>query len=103
MTLEDMNHPNFQVKGSLDTGWGAKEAVVYDPKVGVKRNTTLGVSVRPEANAINVLQTCNYKSVKTGPLFKITFFPTYCQIQNADAGFHFLVPCSFAEEHGNIE
>jgi len=29
----------------LDTGWGAKEAVVFDAKVGVKRNTTVGSSV----------------------------------------------------------
>ena len=57
----------------MDTGWGAKEAVVYDPKVGVKRNTTLGVSVRPVANAIKVLQACIYKSVKTGPFFKSLF------------------------------
>ena len=75
MTLEDMDHPNFQVKGSLDTGWGAKEAVVYDPKVGVKRNTTLGVSVRPVANAINVLQACIYKYVKTGPFLKSLIVP----------------------------
>ena len=32
-------------RGALDTGWGAKEAVVFDKKLGVKRNTTLGVSV----------------------------------------------------------
>ncbi len=31
--------------GSLDTGWSDKEAVVFDKKLGVKRNTTLGLSV----------------------------------------------------------
>jgi hypothetical protein len=32
-------------QAALDTGWGAKEAVVFDKKLGVKRNTTLGTTV----------------------------------------------------------
>ena len=31
----------------MDTGWSEKEAVVFDKKLGVKRNTTLGLSVFP--------------------------------------------------------
>lgn len=42
--------PHKRVSKHLDTGWAHKNAVVFDKKLGVKRNTTIGGGVSVQCN-----------------------------------------------------
>ena len=55
------------------------------------------------ANAINVLQACIYKSVKTGLFLKSLIAPRVAKFNMLMLVFTFKIPSSLAEKHDTFE